>query len=164
MSGYVVAAKPDIHSLNNKAAPLAAFSFCAALGLRRRGGEPPTSNLGGKMFSNPRSVRRVPQSHRESSSEPLFESSRVVQRPTSWRTPGGARNGERGRALRGVLSLVSFFARAKKETRPRCGEPQLPRGCKLLDKIRREERGAARNRLTTAVESAARSSSPRPPA
>jgi hypothetical protein len=24
-----------------------------------------------------------------------------------------------------VLSLVSFFARAKKETRPRCGEPQL---------------------------------------
>ena len=25
----------------------------------------------------------------------------------------------------GVLSLVSFFARAKKETRPRCGEPQL---------------------------------------
>jgi len=28
-------------------------------------------------------------------------------------------------AIRGVLSLVSFFARAKKETRPRCGEPQL---------------------------------------
>jgi hypothetical protein len=24
-----------------------------------------------------------------------------------------------------VLSLVSFFARAKKETRPWCGEPQL---------------------------------------
>ena len=24
-----------------------------------------------------------------------------------------------------MLSLVSFFARAKKETRPRCGEPQL---------------------------------------
>ena len=33
----------------------------------------------------------------------------------------------------GVLSLVSFFARTKKETRPRCGEPQLTRGRRPLD-------------------------------
>ena len=36
-------------------------------------------------------------------------------------------------AIRGVLSLVSFFARAKKETRPRCGEPQLIRRRRRLD-------------------------------
>jgi hypothetical protein len=36
-----------------------------------------------------------------------------------------SRGGEDQGAIRGVLSLVSFFARAKKETRPRCGEPPL---------------------------------------
>jgi hypothetical protein len=36
-----------------------------------------------------------------------------------------ARSAASCRAIRGVLSLVSFFTRAKKETRPRCGEPQV---------------------------------------
>jgi len=39
-------------------------------------------------------------------------------------------------AIRGVLSLVSFFARAKKETRLRCGEPQLTRGRRPLNHLR----------------------------
>jgi len=84
-------------------------------------------------FSGPRSARRVPQPHREYSSEPVSEPEARILRPASWRALGGARNGGRGRALRGVLSLVSFFARAKKETRPRCGEPHLIRGRRPLD-------------------------------
>ena len=44
-----------------------------------------------------------------------------------------SRGGEDKGAIRGVLSLVSFFARAKKETRPRCGEPQLIRRRRRLD-------------------------------
>ncbi len=98
-------------------------------------------------FSGPRSARRVPQPHREQLSEPVFEpaarkcmarraraaSRATFSRPASWRAPGGARNVGSSRALRGVLSLVSFFARAKKETRPRCGEPHLIRRRRRLD-------------------------------
>ena len=43
-----------------------------------------------------------------------------------WASAGTqSRGGKDKGAIRGVLSLVSFFARAKKETRPRCGEPPL---------------------------------------
>src|SRR3990167_6565591 len=59
-------------------------------------------------FSGPRSARRVPQLHREHSSEPVFEPEARCVRPASWRAPGGARNGGMGRALRGVLSFGSF--------------------------------------------------------
>jgi len=70
-------------------------------------------------FSDPRSARRVPQTHREHLSETVFEPE------ARFPALGEARNGWSSRALRGVLSLVPFFARAKKGTRPRCGEPQL---------------------------------------
>jgi hypothetical protein len=43
------------------------------------------------VFSNPRSARRVPQPHREYSSEPVFEPEARILRPASWRAPGGAR-------------------------------------------------------------------------
>ena len=63
-------------------------------------------------FFKPRSARRVPQPHREYSSEPVFEPEARFMRPASWRVPGGARNaGDRAqarRALRGVLSFGSF--------------------------------------------------------
>jgi hypothetical protein len=45
-----------------------------------------------------------------------------------------------------VLSLVSFFARAKKETRPRCGEPQL------VFEIAREARDTIQNLLLPRVQ------------
>src|SRR3989344_7284913 len=64
--------------------------------------------LGGCVFQDPRSARRVPQPHREYSSESVFEPEARSVRPASWRAPGGARNGGRGRALRGVLSFGSF--------------------------------------------------------
>ena len=41
------------------------------------------------------------------------------------RAPGRARSARGIRRLGGVFSLVSFLAGGKKDTRPRCGEPQL---------------------------------------
>ena len=67
-----------------------------------------------RLLSNiscfPRSARRVPQPHREQSSEPVFEPEARFMRPASWRAPGGARNGGRGRALRGVCEKTNEFA------------------------------------------------------
>ncbi len=69
-------------------------------------------------FLGPRSARRVPQPHRELLSEPVFEPEAHIWRPTSWRAPGGARNGgnrRSRRALRGVLSFGSFSLHDKQE-------------------------------------------------
>ena len=57
----------------------------------------------------PRSARRVPQPHREYSSEPVFEPEARSVRPASWRAPGGARNARSFRALRAAFSFVAFF-------------------------------------------------------
>jgi len=60
-------------------------------------------------------------------SEPLFESSRVVKRPTSWRAPGRCEARREPRVFRavsdpGVLSLGDFSLHEQREvTRPRCG-------------------------------------------
>jgi hypothetical protein len=82
----------------------------------------PRIEVGG---SPPRSARRVPQPEREFSSEPLFESSRVV---------GGRRVGERplGRGTEGVFARsgvcffwLLFFAQAKKSNLPWVSHPQV---------------------------------------
>ena len=39
----------------------------------------------------------------------MFEPEARIVRPASWRAPGGARNGGKGRALRGVLLFGDFL-------------------------------------------------------
>jgi len=98
------------------AAPLRAYAS-AALGARLDQGVFKTQLTGcvgvtdRKVFSGPRSARRVPPPHREQSSEPVFEPEARILRPASWRAPGGARNGghrRSRRALRGVISFGDF--------------------------------------------------------
>ena len=77
------------------------------------------------FFSGPRSARRVPQPVRGSSSEPLFESSRVVcgrrvgERPVGRGTEG---TGEAGTRSGACFLLVPFLCTSK-EKEPAVGQP-----------------------------------------
>ncbi len=73
-------------------------------------------SIQGRVFSNPRSARRVPQPEQESSSEPLSESSRVVGgRRVGERLLGRGTQGSR-RALRGGFLLVTFLCPSKEKS------------------------------------------------
>jgi hypothetical protein len=75
--------------------------------------------------SDPRSARRVPQPERGISSEPLFESSRVVGGRRVGERPLG-RGTEEGVARSGVCFFwLLFFAQAKKSNLPWVSHPQV---------------------------------------
>ncbi len=95
-------------------------------GTRRalRGVEQPTSICGAGVLFQPVWRARASQPESGLSRASCLSPRRVF---CARRVEARADSGEKHRGYSrhpGVLSLVSFFARAKKETRPRCGEPQ----------------------------------------
>jgi hypothetical protein len=92
--------------------------------VRDTGGEPTHLEPWHGCSFSPRMARRASQPVPGEVARPVFEPGARILRPASWGARRGPARSARGsRAIRGRVSLVTFFARAKKVTQGAGAEP-----------------------------------------